>query len=178
MRRLLLIPFACLLLALPPAAVARDSAATNGSLVVSDAWVRQIVVQGSGTIYGHIDSGTLIVVSYDPAGTSVAQVNGAAGRQIGNTTRYSGTDMRFLFPNGKYLITLEGAGIDISAIGQGTITAAGLGTDNDGTLSVNGGKAYQVGFTSGLAVFGTKKGGDFGPTTPAANLAATKASSK
>jgi hypothetical protein len=175
MRRLLLIPFACLLLALPTAAVARDSGASSGSLVVSDAWVRQIVVQGSGTIYGHIDSGTLTVVSYDPADRSLPQVNGAAGKPVGTTTRYSGTDMRFLFPNGRYLITLEGAGIDISAIGQGTITAAGLGTDDDGTLAVNGGKALQVGFTSGLAVFGARKGADIVTT---ATGAAAKVTSK
>ncbi len=172
MRRLLLIPFACLLLALPPAALARDTAASSGSLVVSNAWVRQIVVQGSGTVYGHIDSGTLTVVSYDPADTQAPRVSGAVGRTIGNTVRYSGTDMRFLFPNGRYLITLEGAGIDISAVGQGTVTAAGLGTDNDGTLAVNGGKPLQVGFTSGLAVFGAKKGAD----VAAANGASAKAS--
>jgi hypothetical protein len=183
MRRLLLIPLACLLLALPPvgfarppAASARDSSTGSGSLVVSDAWVRQIVVQGSGTIYGHIDSGTLTVVSYDAADTRAPQVNGAVGKTVGNTVRYSGTDMRFLLPNGRYLITLEGAGIDISAVGQGTITAAGLGTDDDGTLAVNGGKALQVGFTSGLAVFGTKKSTDVAAAT--AGAASSKGASK
>jgi hypothetical protein len=173
MRRLLLIPFACLLLAAPPAALARDTAAVNGSLVVSNAWVRQIVVQGNGTIFGHVDSGTLTVVSYDPSDTQLPRIQGAVGKVIGNTVRYSGTDMRFLFPNGRYLITLEGAGIDISAVGQGTVTAAGLGTDNDGTLAVNGGKALQVGFTSGLAVFGAKKG-----ATTVADTTSAKAASK
>jgi hypothetical protein len=171
MRRLLVIPFACLLLALPPAALGRDTAPVNGSLVVTNAWVRQIVVQGNGLIFGHVDSGTLTVVSYDPVDLRLPQVSGAVGRVVGNTMRYSGQDMRFLFPNGRYLITLEGAGIDISAVGQGTVTAAGLGTDDDGTLAVNGGKPLQVGFTSGLAVFGGKKGAN-------AVDAAAKAASK
>jgi len=174
MRRLLLIPFACLLLAAPPVALAGGTAASSGSLVVSNAWVRQIVVQGNGTIFGHVDSGTLTVVSYDPADTQQPKVSGAVGRVVGNTVRYSGTDMRFLFPNGHYLITLEGAGIDISAVGAGTVAAAGLGTDNDGTLAVNGGKALQVGFTSGLAVFGGKKGQGASLTDAPAGKGASK----
>jgi hypothetical protein len=158
MRRVLVLPLACLLLAAPPVALARDGVASDGSLAVSNAWVRQMVIQGNGLIFGHIASGTLTVVSYSPADLRAPQVSGAVSKVVGGgAIRYTGADVRFLLPNGRYLITLEGAGIDVSAVGQGTVTAAGFGTDNDGTLSVNGGKPLPVGFTSGLAVFGGKK---------------------
>ena len=163
MRRLLVLPLACLLLAAPPAALARDVVASDGSLVVSNAWVRQMVIQGNGLIFGHIASGTLTIVAYNPADVRAPQVSGAVSKVVGGgAVRYTGADVRFLLPNGRYLIILEGAGIDVSAVGQGTVTAAGFGTDDDGTLSVNGGKPLPVGFTSGLAVFGGKKekGGD------------------
>jgi hypothetical protein len=155
MRRLFLTLLVVALLVSPTAAVARDQVAGDGSLVVSDAWVRQIVVQGSGVIFGHIDSGTLTVYSYDPADTRAPQVSGAIAKVSGTTVRYSGSDVRFLFPNGHYLLKLEGGGIDISAVGRGTVTASGLGTDDDGTLSINGNKPQKLGFISSLALFGT-----------------------
>ena len=155
MRRLFLMLLLVALLVSPTVAVARDQVAGDGSLVVTDAWVRQIVVQGSGVIFGHIDSGTLTVYSYDPADTRAPQVSGAVAKVSGTTVRYTGNDVRFLFPNGHYLLKLEGGGIDISAVGRGTVTASGLGTEDDGTLAINGNKPQKLGFISSLALFGT-----------------------
>jgi hypothetical protein len=154
MRRLVPTLLVLVLLAAPAAALARDQVSGDGSLVVTDAWVRQIVVQGNGVIFGHIDSGTLTVYSYDPADSRPSQVSGAVAKVSGTTTRYSGSDVRFLFPNGHYLLKLEGGGIDISAVGRGTVTATGLGTEDDGSLSINGNKPQKLGFISSLALFG------------------------
>jgi hypothetical protein len=142
------------LLAAPASAVAVTG---DGSLVVTNAWVRQIVVQGNGVIFGHLDSGTLTVYSYDPADTRPYQVSGAVAKVSGTTIRYSGSDVRFLFPNGQYLLKLEGGGIDISAVGRGTVTASGLGTEDDGSLSINGNRPQKLGFISSLALFGAAK---------------------
>jgi hypothetical protein len=159
MRRLSLILLVCLLL--PAGALARGSAAGDGSLDVRDAWARAIDIQGTGVIFGHIDQGTLTVVEYDPSGPTSPQVSGAPWKVVGNTVRYSGSDVRFLFPSGHYRLRLEGAGIDISAVGKGLFTAAGLGTPDDGTVTVNGVKTQQLSLaTVVLAPFSGKGGKD------------------
>jgi hypothetical protein len=142
MRHCVLIFLASLLLV--PAALAERRASGDGSLVVSNASARSIVLKGNGLIFGHLGSGTLTVVEYDAADTSAPQISGSTGRVVGNAVVYTGTDLRFLFPNGKYLLRLEGNDIDISAVGKGTVTAAGLGSADDGTLTVNNGKAQPV----------------------------------
>src|SRR5581483_7952660 len=97
--------------------------------------------QGSGLVFGHIQQGTLAVQSYDAADTYAPQISGASGRVVGNAVVYSGSDIRFLLPNGRFSIRIDGTGIDISAVGKGTVVAIGLGTADDGTLSVNSGAA-------------------------------------
>jgi hypothetical protein len=156
MRRLSFVLLAFLLL-LPAAAFARDVQAGDGSLQVSNAWVRLIVVKGDGLVYGHIDSGTLILVGYDAADTRSWQVSGAPAKVVGGLVRYSGSDLRFLFPNGHYVLRLEGDGIDFNAVGKGTVTAFGIGSEDDGSLAVNSGKAQQLGFLATTATFGTRK---------------------
>ena len=67
-------------------------------------------------IYGHFDQGTLIVIDYKADDSSdAAAVTGAKlkGRS------YTGADVRFLFPSGRYTLTLIGNGINLSAVGQG-----------------------------------------------------------
>ena len=59
----------------------------------------------------------------------------------GSTIQYSGSDIRFLFPNGRYAFRVDGVGIDISAVGKGAVSAIGVGTTGDGTMATNGGKA-------------------------------------
>ncbi len=56
----------------------------------------------------------------------------------------SGSDVRFLFPSGRYTIELIASDINASAVGKGTIVGTGLGTPDDGSFSVNGGKPEQL----------------------------------
>src|SRR5581483_10940602 len=87
-----------------PAALAATQAAGDGSLVVQDASARAITLKGSGLVFGHIQQGTLTVQSYDAADINAPQVSGSSGRIVGNAVVYSGSDIRFLLPNGRYTL--------------------------------------------------------------------------
>src|SRR5579862_5103401 len=149
-----LIPILLAFLLWVPAALADRHAAGDGSLVVSDASARTITLKGNGLIFGHIQQGTLTILSYDAADTSAPQISGATAKIVGNGVVYSGSDIRFLLPNGRYTLRIDGTGIDISAVGKGTIVATGLGTDDDGTLSADGGPPQTIGVLPTTARFG------------------------
>jgi hypothetical protein len=125
----------------PALAAAADLAAGDGSLGVTSA-NGTIVVQGQGVIYGHFDAGTLLILQYKPDdGVSTPSITGGKSK----LTRFgagsvTGTDVRFLFPSGRYTIQLIATDVNASGIGKGTIVANGFGTADDGSFSVNGGK--------------------------------------
>jgi hypothetical protein len=171
MQKLFLILLASLVLA--PTALADRAerrAVGDGALAVSGANARLISVKGSGLIYGHIDQGTLTVLLYKAADTSPPQISGATPRIVGKAVVYSGSDIRFLFANGAYSIRLEGTGISISAVGRGTVTADGIGTPQDGTLTINSVDQQPLSSVGVTASFGGS-----GKATPAlAGLAKTK----
>jgi hypothetical protein len=158
MRRLYaLVPTVVLVasLAFPAAAPARDLAPGEGSLSVDNA-SGSLLLAGKGLVFGHLDRGTVTVLSYKPDGNSVPTVSGARMRLVGSTTNvvYTGSDMRFLFPGGRYVIEIEGSGIDISAVGRGSISALGAGTIDDGSIVADGGVSQQVGRFPVGALFG------------------------
>jgi hypothetical protein len=146
MRRLafLLLAF---MLALPALALPAHAATGDGSLVVTQA-NGTIMVRGKGLIYGHFEQGKLTVVDYKPDGVTVPSVSGAKWKLAPGRLDvvYAGTDVRFLFPSGKYTLRFEGTGIDISAVGKGSVQVIGAGSQDDGSYSVNGGKPVAIGF--------------------------------
>ena len=162
MRKVCLFVLAALLL-LPVVASADElgqgaaGAAGDGSLVVSKANGR-LTISGRGLIFGHVESGTIIVTDYRPDDTTAPSVSGGTMKLVGRkaTPTYAGSDMRFLFPGGKYTLTIDGTGIDISAVGTGKLTEAGPGI-TDGTYSVDGGPTKSVSSVVGSASYG--KGG-------------------
>ena len=158
-----------LLLLAPSAALGEVAAAGgDGSLVVSSAGARIVVVHGQGLVFGHITKGTLSVVSYRAADSSSAQVSGSVLKlQAGSTTQYTGSDILFLLPNGRYTLQFEGVGIDISAVGRGAVSAIGIGTAADGTMATNGGKALPLGLAPTTLVFGAGKAPNATPTSAA-----------
>jgi hypothetical protein len=148
-------------LLLPAAAPARDVAgAGEGSLTVTGA-SGSLLLTGKGLIFGHVDRGTVTVLSYKPDGNAVPAVSGARMRLVGSTTNvvYSGGDIRFLFPGGRYSIEIEGSGIDISAVGKGTISALGAGTAADGSIVADGGVPEEIGRYPVVALFGSLPAG-------------------
>ena len=152
MRKLLSILLATVAI-LPAAALAGSDTSGDGSLVVSSA-VGRLAVQGKGLIFGHLDHGTITIVEYKPdANTALSSVSGAALKLLGGNVVYSGSDVRFLFPSGKYNLILEGSGIDISAVGSGKLRATGAGTGDDGSVTADSSRAQQIG-TSGTVSYG------------------------
>jgi len=164
MRRLSLFLVTLLAFACAATALAGGVASGDGSLVVSGASVRILVVAGNELIYGHVDQGTLTVLAYtgDPAGV---QVSGSVLKlQVGTATQYSGSDIRFLFPNGHYLLRFDGVGIDLNAVGKGAVTAIGVGSANDGSIATNGGAGLPLGVNPTTLVFGGSKTPNYVPS--------------
>jgi hypothetical protein len=149
MRKFCLTLLASLLL-LPAAALADRGGGGNassggGSLVVSGA-MGKLVVNGHGLIFGHVDRGTITIVGdYKPDNnTALPSVSGAKLKVSGANVVYSGTDMRFLFPGGRYTLIVDGIGIDLSAVGWGKFSAVGKGFPGDGSFTVDGGTPQSV----------------------------------
>jgi hypothetical protein len=142
MRKLLVLWL--VVLAAPAAALAAADATGDGSLAVTRA-SGTIFVQGRGVIYGHFDSGTLMVLDYRPDDlTSVPAVSSGRSKYSGSSGVYTGTDVRFLLPSGRYTIELIGVRIDASAVGRGNVVVSGLGTLDDGSFAVNGGRPQPL----------------------------------
>ncbi len=147
------------LLSLPTLALAARSAPDDGTLVVSKA-NGTIMVRGKGLIYGHLTQGKLTVVDYKPDKSSAPSVSGAKFVLAPGSLDvvYTGTDIRFLFPGGKYTLRFEGTGIDISAVGKGSVQTLGAGSPDDGSLTINGGKPVPIGFRAATSFAGNEGG--------------------
>jgi hypothetical protein len=141
MRRLVPLLLALALL-VPTAALAGKAAPGDGSLVVSNA-DGVLIVQVKGVIYGHFDRGKLTVLDYKADSLSaLPTVSGAKMDLKGAKANvvYSGSDVRFLFPSGNFTLKFEGSGIDLSAVGKGTLKVTSRSAFDDGTVAVNGQK--------------------------------------
>jgi hypothetical protein len=154
MRRIALILLA-LTLALPVAATAARAASGDGSLVVTNA-DGSITVQVKGVIFGHFDRGRMTVLDWKADNpNALLSVSSAKMDFKGAKLNvvYSGKDVRFLFPAGSYTLRFDGAGIDLSAVGKGTLSVTGKtsSTGEDGVVSVNGAKAIPL---PSIAIFG------------------------
>jgi hypothetical protein len=104
----------------------------------------------------------MTVLDYRPDGNLALSVSGARMKATSaNNPMYSGNDVRFLLPGGKYTLKFEGVGIDISAVGKGKIEVSGKGSSNDGSFAVNGAKAQSLTPATARASFG---GGSFTST--------------
>jgi hypothetical protein len=153
-RRILLL--ATLALALLACALSASAAVGDGSLALDGA-SGTIYISGRGLIYGHFDSGTLMVLDYKPDdGVSTPTVSGAKAKFAKGSGVFAGTDVRFLLPSGRYTVELIGAGIDASAVGKGSIVATGFASPDDGSYTVNGGKPQSLGKQPTTDLFGSK----------------------
>jgi hypothetical protein len=144
-RRIVLIA-ALLLLLVPTAASARTSAPGDGTLVVKGGTVGLITIAAKGGVVGRFDQGTLLIKDPNPGDDFDPIVTGAERTHAINDfwTRYSGKNIRFRFIGGRFKISITGSGaspalgVDLSAVGQGTVWLQGGGTLDDGTYSFNG----------------------------------------
>jgi hypothetical protein len=160
MRKLCLIALATLFL-LPAAAWAERGASGDGSLVIADASAR-ITVSGHGLIFGHVDHGSVTVIGdYKPdSHSALSSVSGAKLRVVNGNVVYSGTDMRFFFPGGRYTLVIDGVGIDVSAVGNGKFSAIGKGLSDDGSYIVDGSAPQSIDAVTGTTPYGGRGGGN------------------
>ena len=56
--------------------------------------------------------------------------------------------MRFLFPGGNYTLKFEGTGIDLSAVGKGTLKVTGKSAFDDGTVAVERREGHRAAVAS------------------------------
>jgi hypothetical protein len=152
-------------LTVPAAAGAAGRSAGDGSLAISGA-SGTIYIQGRGVVYGHFDQGTLMVLRYTPDDpSSVPSLSSSKTRFSKGTGVFTSSDVRFLLPSGRYTLELIASGVDVSAVGTGTVVATSptetgtvlpFGTTlNNGTISVNGGKPVALTNASTSASFGS-----------------------
>ena len=143
-----------LALALPGAASARTGAPGDGTLLVKSANGR-IVVAAKGGLIGRCDKCVITIKDPNPDDGSGPIVSGAEATHDINdtTTRWSGTNVRFRIIGGRFTVSVNGFGIDLSAIGnKGFVTLQGnKGTDDDGTFSLNGAAPQPI--TDVLQIF-------------------------
>jgi len=155
MRKLTILIMLASLSLVPAAALAGREAPGDGALVVSNASGR-LTVHGNGLIFGHLGQGTITVVGdYQPDdNTALSSVSGAKMKIMAGNVVYSGSDVRFLFPSGRYNLIVEGTSIDISAVGKGTFSAVGAGLTDDGSFAVDGGRTQSIDSAAGNVAFG------------------------
>ena len=123
------------LLAFPATASSGIATTGDGSLGVSGPTGTggangSISLAGKGVVFGYVAHGTVTVFSYRADGNAVPTVSGARMTLSNNASDvvYSGNGMRFFFPGGRYQLEIDGVGIDLSAVGNGTVSALGSGT--------------------------------------------------
>jgi hypothetical protein len=154
MRRVVVIFASLTALAVPAAALALASTASDGTLVLRNATglakVPVVALDITGTVIGQIDNGKIVI---DPG--AQAEVTGADSHrnspvdssvQIWTGTSSDTTPFKFRAAGGHFRILIYGSGVDLTAVGRGTVTLAGLpDTPNaDGKYSLNGGDFHSL----------------------------------
>jgi hypothetical protein len=155
MRRLIPLVLA-LLFVVPATALAARMLPGDGTVVV-DNGRGAVTVKARGGIIGRFDSGRLIVedpVEGDGSGPIVygaERIRDLGGRR----TLYIGEDVRFRMIGGYYRVQIQAVGIDVSAVGRGTVTLDATGfADLPGRFQINGGPfqplpSHPVSYTLG-----------------------------
>ena len=135
MRKLVLVMLVAL--ALPAAASAAPAERGDGTLAVKNATGR-IAIAARGALLGRVDDGVFTVADLSPGGNDEIQVFGNDQKpQVrgDGTTVYKGTNMRFRVVGGLYSVVVTGTGINLSAVGRGTVQGLGM---SDGLFSSDG----------------------------------------
>ena len=127
------------------AAAAAPTAPNDGTLILKNG-VGRFVFNGKGAVIGRFDAGKVTIKDPNPNDGTGPIVWGADAETSINdkTTLYKGVDIRFRIIGGKSVVTVNGAGIKLSAIGTGTITLEGRGTFDDGSYALNGGPQQDM----------------------------------
>ncbi|MDQ3894814.1 MAG: hypothetical protein M3292_09180 [Actinomycetota bacterium] len=137
--RLLLLVGALVFVVGIPAAFAVRRPRPDGTLSVRDG--RGLVkLAASGSFIGRIDSGRIVAIDATPNNANYPIVfGGKLRRETSRVTEVSGPNIRFRLVGGFYRLRIEGAGVDLSAVGRGNATLDGDDRSSDtGVYSLNG----------------------------------------
>jgi hypothetical protein len=161
MRRLSFTLLCGLMLLLVPAAIAAVGATGDGVLELRDVNATTVTIKGNkGVIWGQIDKGTLRVTDLNPDDNVAALVSGGwlkLPTADPAVTLYTGKNIHFRFPGGRYQLTLVGSGIDFTAVGVGKAWLTGdPDALDDGDYAVDGGKWQPVPVLKKLITFGVQ----------------------
>lgn len=178
MRRIVVICASFLALAAPATAWALHVGPNDGTLVVRNGTgpayanlplkqqVPAVELQINGAALGHVDNGKIVIADQTPndaASPVVTPIDSPLWHRdlIDNAQVWSGTNFKFRAV-GKYTILIYGSGIDVVAVGHGTVSLTGLPDmpTGDGTYALNGAdprslpgvttKPLTIGVSSGL----------------------------
>ncbi len=147
MRRLVVICASLAALAAPASALAVREPAGDGTLVVRNgagpAKVPVVALTITGAAIGHVGHGRIVIDDWTPNDKASPEVTGYESRKDGPTDTaqtWAGTDFTFRAVGGKYSIVIYGSGVDVVAVGRGTVTLTGLSDTSvtDGRYSLNG----------------------------------------
>jgi hypothetical protein len=146
MRRLSVILGLFTAIAVPAAALAAPAAIGDGSLVVQNgsapAGTPVVQLTITGSVIGHVDRGKIVIdtgVNGDAPDVLGAEYRGDSTRS--DTAQvWKGYDFKFRAVAGKNMVVLiYGSGVDLVAVGKGTVRLAGLpDAVTDGKYSLNG----------------------------------------
>ena len=146
MRRLSVILGLFSVFAVPAAALAAQSATGDGSLVVKNGSAPQgtpvVVLTITGSVIGHVDKGRIVIdtgINGDTPDVTGAEWRGDSARSA-TAQVWRGLDFKFRAVAGKNMLVLVyGSGVDLVAIGKGTVKLAGVpDSGGDGKYSLNG----------------------------------------
>jgi hypothetical protein len=157
MRRLCL-TLLCGLVAVP-AALAASHATGDGVLEIKGAAGIVVLNTTRGTLWGQLTKGTLVVT--DPlAGDGGVYVSGAEKVAPGvaeNVTKYSGRELHFRVSGGKAKLWFKGSGLDLTAVGVGSVQFTGDAFAPDtGDFAVDSGKWNPVPVNTATFRFGVQ----------------------
>jgi hypothetical protein len=151
MRRLSVILGLFSVLAVPAAALAATSAPGDGSLVVKNGsapvGTPVIVLQITGTVIGQVGGYGKLVIDAGPNADATAepQVTGAGlpsdlPNKSPTAQVWKATNFKFRAVGGTYTLLVYGSGVDLVAVGNGSVKVAGMPDTpvGDGRYSLNG----------------------------------------
>jgi hypothetical protein len=150
MRRLSVILGLFSVIAVPAAALAAPTATGDGSLVVKRGAAPQgipvVVLQITGSVIGEVGGYGKLVIDAGPNADATAepQVTGAGlpsdSSRSATAQVWKATNFKFRAVGGTYTVLVYGTGVNLVAVGSGTVRLAGFPDTpvGDGKYSLNG----------------------------------------
>jgi hypothetical protein len=147
MRRLVVICAFVAALAAPASALALHLSAGDGTLVVKNGTAPQgvpvVALKITGAAIGYVEHGHIVIDDPTPNNKESPEVTGWESRKDGPTDTsqtWSGFKFTFRAVGGRYTILIYGTGVNVVAVGRGTVALAGLPDtpSGDGLYSLNG----------------------------------------